>query len=182
MDIANNLYEHAVRAHELQHFIQFERGQIAFIINKPFPWVYDVHDEIEAYQTQYNILPKFFEDSEDADWTNINKYSDINVATISEMYPHLPKQQLSLASTLADVEAATIQWDEKPKAHHERLKKNYANPNPNSTNDLVEALRGDWASISGLTVREYLSLKYRDKKDDTIAQNSFKAKLPITFK
>lgn len=89
----------ASQIHETQHLIQYMEGKLVFSHGKPLSWTYDLQDEIEAYRIQYLFAP----DSLPEAVTNID---DINIDYVRKLYPELPEQQLSLDSTLSEIDEA----------------------------------------------------------------------------
>jgi hypothetical protein len=98
--------------HELQHLIQYSKGQMAFATAKnsegdPHPWLYDVTDEIEAYKVQYSVAPNSMPLKRDG--TKINSIAEITADYVNiDLGYNLPTVSLTMDSKLSEIEAALI--------------------------------------------------------------------------
>ncbi len=97
----------ASRIHETQHLIQFQEGKLVFANGRPLAWTYDLQDEIEAYRIQYLFAPDSLPEA-------VENVDAINAAYVRKFYPELPEQQLSLESTLEEIDAAIFVQENKP--------------------------------------------------------------------
>jgi hypothetical protein len=170
VDIPNKQYEEAVKAHELQHFIQYSQGKLAFVDIIPFHWTYDLNDEIDAFKVQYIIYPEFF-----ADWVEVKSVNDINDKVIGEMYPNLPAGiSLGLDSTLQEVQNALKNKTKKelPQYHVKKMISAHLLEN------LPEIFKNGWDGLQKISVRDYLNLEYTlEGEKSKIADTGFGIKI-----
>jgi hypothetical protein len=89
----------ATKLHEMQHLIQYRKGELVFCDGKSFNWVYDIYDEVEAYKVQYLVAP-------DSMPSPIKSIDEITPDYLSEWYPNLPHTELSLRSKLGEIQNA----------------------------------------------------------------------------
>lgn len=123
----------ATKLHEMQHLIQYSKGDLAFSNGKTFNWVYDIYDEVEAYKVQYLVAPNSMP-------SPIQSIDEITPAYLSEWYPKLPHTKLSLNSTLITIQTAfdVHQLEDGPK-------------------DLLPART--WENDSQLTLKEFFEMQ-----------------------
>jgi hypothetical protein len=123
----------ATKLHEMQHLIQYSKGELVFCEGKAFNWVYDIYDEVEAYKVQYLIAP-------DSMPSPIKSIDEITPAYLSEYYPNLPHTKLSLQSTLGEIQNAfdIHKLKEGPK-------------------DYLKLLGKEWDSFDKKTLREFFN-------------------------
>jgi hypothetical protein len=118
------IYPEASIAHETQHLIQYKKGQLAYWgkNNNPMPWIYDIHDEVEAHKVQFLVEPISLPIPDSG--VRIQNIDEITPAYLKKYYPNLPWTHLSLDSTFQEIETALgnmIQNELKPKAIFEQI-------------------------------------------------------------
>jgi hypothetical protein len=92
-------------AHELQHLIQYRKGELAYWgkNNNPLTWIYDRYDEVEAHQVQFLVEPNSLPIPESG--VRITDITKIDCDYLYKGYSHLPCAKLSLSSTFEEIDA-----------------------------------------------------------------------------
>ena len=88
-------------AHEMQHAIQFKAGRLGYRTDtdNPTPLLYDINDEVEAFKVEYAVYG--------LDPRNRRvDIQDMTIPNLTPLYPALSQVNLSLNSTLAQINAA----------------------------------------------------------------------------
>jgi hypothetical protein len=131
----------ATIAHETQHIIQYQKGELAYLGNAPLHWLYDIYDEVDAHKMQYLAVPTSLKKP-------IESIDEITPAYLSNNYGHLPQVRLSLTSTFEEIQNALVAADNGvgPKTFFEEIA-NLAN-NP---------IKINWDDIKNMPLKDFFS-------------------------